>query len=334
MLAISTQATGRNMSKTPFSEGERVLCFHHGLLYESKCMSVEQKGGIVKYLIHYNGWNKSYDEWVDEKRLLKHTPENIDRKRKMAAEANKGKREKKSHKKGASSEKEQENRPGNKRSASDEESSVGPPSQDRSASEAPPVVKKKSHKKQRVDDTPTPSLGEDGLQQLRALLLPRTLKIQLVDDSDFITNQLKIITVPRTPTVADVLRAYVNTCPDHLRSEGQEVVSGLLQLFDSCVGPLLLYRLERWQYRALLDMQPPRRLHDVYGPEHLLRMLVKLPTLLAGVRESNGDPGPVPLDNIILHANGILRYMSDHARELFLLEYETPPLAYLRQSLG
>ncbi len=47
-----------------FSEGEKVLCFHGPLIYEAKVMKA-QPGG--KYRIHYNGWNKKWDEWVREK---------------------------------------------------------------------------------------------------------------------------------------------------------------------------------------------------------------------------------------------------------------------------
>ena len=54
-----------------FVTGERVLCFHGPLLYEAKCVKAEVKDKIVRYFIHYNGWNKNWDEWVPETRVLK-----------------------------------------------------------------------------------------------------------------------------------------------------------------------------------------------------------------------------------------------------------------------
>ncbi|KAK7115438.1 mortality factor 4-like protein 1 [Littorina saxatilis] len=57
--------------KTKFQEGEKVLCFHGPLLYEAKCTKVDVKDKQTKYHIHYNGWNKNWDEWVPESRVLK-----------------------------------------------------------------------------------------------------------------------------------------------------------------------------------------------------------------------------------------------------------------------
>ncbi|XP_064619068.1 mortality factor 4-like protein 1 isoform X2 [Lineus longissimus] len=57
--------------KPKFQEGEKVLCFHGPLLYEAKCVKSEVKDKVVRYFIHYNGWNKNWDEWVPETRVLK-----------------------------------------------------------------------------------------------------------------------------------------------------------------------------------------------------------------------------------------------------------------------
>ena len=57
--------------KYKFQEGEKVLCFHGPLLYEAKCVKAETKDKTNRYFIHYNGWNKSWDEWVPETRVLK-----------------------------------------------------------------------------------------------------------------------------------------------------------------------------------------------------------------------------------------------------------------------
>ena len=50
-----------------------MLCFHGPLLYEAKCVKDKQ----VKYFIHYNGWNKNWDEWVPESRVLKYMDANL-----------------------------------------------------------------------------------------------------------------------------------------------------------------------------------------------------------------------------------------------------------------
>ena len=66
-----------------FLEGERVLCFHGPLIYEAKINKVKEvkvkvpqgadpdaTATVVKYFIHYHGWNKNWDEWVRKLSLI------------------------------------------------------------------------------------------------------------------------------------------------------------------------------------------------------------------------------------------------------------------------
>ena len=63
--------------KPKFQEGEWVLCFHGPPLHEAKCVKVAIKDKQVKYFIHYSGWNKNWDEWVPESRVLKYVDTNL-----------------------------------------------------------------------------------------------------------------------------------------------------------------------------------------------------------------------------------------------------------------
>ncbi|CAB4054054.1 MORF4L1 [Lepeophtheirus salmonis] len=59
-----------------FSENEKLLCYHGPLLYEAKCVKTRKEGsGGYSYYVHYQGWNKNWDEWVTEGRMLKINPE-------------------------------------------------------------------------------------------------------------------------------------------------------------------------------------------------------------------------------------------------------------------
>ncbi|XP_059179378.1 mortality factor 4-like protein 1 isoform X2 [Physella acuta] len=69
--------------KPKFQEGEKVLCYHGPLLYEAKCMRMEVKEGKVQYLIHYNGWNKNWDEWVQESRVVKNNEAGIQKQKEL-----------------------------------------------------------------------------------------------------------------------------------------------------------------------------------------------------------------------------------------------------------
>ncbi|TRY76368.1 hypothetical protein TCAL_11353 [Tigriopus californicus] len=72
--------------KPKFTESEKVLCFHGPLLYEAKCVKSRrdpQAKGEFQFFVHYQGWNKNWDEWVPESRILKINPENLDKKDKL-----------------------------------------------------------------------------------------------------------------------------------------------------------------------------------------------------------------------------------------------------------
>lgn len=57
-----------------------MLCFHGPLIYEAKCIKAEVRdSNKAMFLIHYNGWNKHWDEWVPENRVLKYNDSNLQR---------------------------------------------------------------------------------------------------------------------------------------------------------------------------------------------------------------------------------------------------------------
>ena len=39
------------------------------LTYEAKIIGIEETATRRDYLVHYNGWNNRYDEWIDESRI-------------------------------------------------------------------------------------------------------------------------------------------------------------------------------------------------------------------------------------------------------------------------
>ncbi|XP_065319520.1 uncharacterized protein LOC135927455 isoform X4 [Gordionus sp. m RMFG-2023] len=63
--------------ESEFCSEELILCYHGPLLYEAKILKKFQIQNEKKYYIHYSGWNKNWDEWVNEARILKLNPENI-----------------------------------------------------------------------------------------------------------------------------------------------------------------------------------------------------------------------------------------------------------------
>uniref|UniRef100_A0A8D3DZC4 FERM and PDZ domain containing 4 n=1 Tax=Scophthalmus maximus TaxID=52904 RepID=A0A8D3DZC4_SCOMX len=83
--------------KYQFRKGERVLCFEPDpskakVLYDAKVIDVligtDDHGRLIpKYLIHFNGWNRSWDRWAAEDHVLRDTEESRELQRKLARKA-------------------------------------------------------------------------------------------------------------------------------------------------------------------------------------------------------------------------------------------------------
>jgi mortality factor 4-like protein 1 len=113
---------------------------------------------------------------------------------------------------------------------------------------------------------------------------PLTLKKQLVDDWEYVTQLGKLVKLPRSPTVDEILKKYLEhraKKDSKINDSYAEILKGLRCYFDKALPAMLLYKKERDQYTEEVkgDVSPS----TVYGAEHLLRLFVKLPELLAFV---------------------------------------------------
>lgn len=121
-------------------------------------------------------------------------------------------------------------------------------------------------------------------EKLVKIQIPSTLKKQLVDDWEFVTQQDKLVKLPRSPNVDDVLKKYLEyrtrkdgTINDYIA----EILNGIRCYFDKALPLMLFYKKERQQYNeAVTNNASPS---TIYGAEHLLRLFVKLPELLVYV---------------------------------------------------
>jgi len=301
-----------DMPPSLFANNERVLCFHGTLIYEGKVIKVEVKDGVWNCFIHYAGWSKSWDEFVPETRVLKWTPENLQRQKehKMAHED-----QIRSSKKAANAAK--PSTPSTKRKTSiagDSTTSSANVSTTDSRPSTPTLGDQKPPKLAKIGTTGvTPSgkttpaetldidasskkrkRGENVETELSYLVkqevqisLPELLKVFLVDDWDAICRQKKLLNIPSRHSVDDVLEAYKKSTnendPDMYTNE---VCAGIKEYFDSMLGSQLLYRFERSQYSDILTKLRKEKKDDVsmssvYGPPHLLRLFTKLGTCLS-----------------------------------------------------
>ncbi|KAF8570167.1 hypothetical protein P879_00573 [Paragonimus westermani] len=406
--------------------GEKLLCFHGPLLYEAKCLDVKVKEDGVMYLVHYQGWNKNWDEWVTDKRIFKFNEEGLRKQKELEQQIKSGKKVKilrKSDLKKQSypppeimDEIEQSLRPleeaqGKEPSsrsftlldteskevdvlsttkakrtletASPEElktvedittsipvttalpvePTVTPPLK------APDNVKPPHSTPEETNPpvTQTPSTGrrrkgrpatsEGSMENDEGFLtapqlkmeLPASLKAWLVDDWDLVTRQARLYELPASYPISSLMLdflQYANTSEvksehmDTTQTVGSpaaiitsdlrhEFVAGLQHYFNQVIGSHLLYKFERLQYAELLKQHVDKRMSDIYGSMHLLRLFVKLREMIACTRV---DPQGIPVLEALTRE--FLEFLHQNRKRCFRLEdYTVATAEYQRRAM-
>ncbi|KAJ3244627.1 Esa1p-associated factor [Chytriomyces hyalinus] len=298
---VSTQAPGHQIN---FTEGERILCFHGPLLYEAKVLKTDFRHGKANpaengphYFIHYKGWKQTWDEWVPESRTLKYNDQNLKRQSDLNSLNTKKKAQ---------------------------QAAAAANSGDGKKTDGGAVDSKKRQRE-------TGEKEEEYLKRPEIKIpIPESLKIQLVDDWENVTKNQKLVSLPRTPNVTQILKLFKeNTLKNlanyaHQEDVLDELVNGLKSYFDKALGNILLYRFERQQYVELKKKFSDKDMSDVYGAEHLLRLFVQLPQLIA---HTNMDQETIlTLKDLFVE---FLKYLEANASQLFLQSYENATPAYI-----
>ncbi|KAF7795288.1 hypothetical protein EIP86_006442 [Pleurotus ostreatoroseus] len=286
-----------------FSIGERVLCYHGPLIYEAKILKSEHwdeattKTGDVgpHFFVHYKGWKQTWDEWVHPRRLLKLTDTNLELQKTLA----------------------QANAAANAPTAA-AASGAGAHVKGAGKKDAGRLTtgrKDGRGLKRGRDDDDTARKPE------MKLVVPEMLKVLLVDDWEAVTKNNQLVALPRTPNVVELLdewKQHVLAQPKStLRTPATllpTLLAGLTTYFDRALGANLLYRFERPQYADVrrryvtgpaVVVGQEREMSKIYGAEHLLRMLVSMPAMVAS---SSMDPESVGL--VRDYVNDLLAYVS------------------------
>ncbi|KIY48324.1 MRG-domain-containing protein [Fistulina hepatica ATCC 64428] len=300
------------MSDSPvYTVKERVLCHHHGLIYEAKILQVKNfeepnktsgETGI-HYFVHYKGWKQTWDEWVSPSRLLKFNEENLAKQKAVNSELMK-------------------------------------------PQPAKPTATMSSASAYRDKDTGrrkgkrTRDEYEEGHRRPEMKLnIPESLKVKLVDDWEAVTKNNQLVTVPREPSVEQILAEFEEYVkkeqPSHLREPTvliSSITSGLQIYFDRALGSNLLYRFERPQYATVREryitgqqviIGQEREMSAVYGAEHLLRMIISLPQM---VSQSSLDAESVAI--VRDYVNELLLWIERESSRVFQAEYEHASIQY------
>lgn len=269
MKMVSTRGV-----KIKFHEGEKVLCYEPDpskakVLYESKVLETgvtKDKRGkkVAEYLIHFNGWNSSWDRFVLEEFILKDCPENRALQKRLAQEAaiklkNKKKRQRLADLlKVSIDEKKLKLRANCRRGMA--ESSETSSSESSSSSSSDEECQENGVVDAKANVVPTVMAS--------ALSLPEKLKKQLEADCCLINKKKKLVKLPSEPSVICILERYVRYFAKQMLINTQkstqakgcnaslsickEVVDGLRIYFDFTLPHLLLYNVEKQQHEHVM----------------------------------------------------------------------------------
>ncbi|KAF8454544.1 MRG-domain-containing protein [Terfezia claveryi] len=280
---------------------EKVLCFHGPMLYEAKVIDVKpgaDKKDSPEYKVHYKGWKNTWDEFVPQDRLRKMTPENLELQKALKEAA-------------------RPTQKGGVKSTPDGKKASGNMAGGKASSEdfstAPPTARGQKRTREMEMEKEDDFLRKNEIK----LFIPDVLKATLVDDWEYITKNQQLVPLPKNINVIKILENY--KAASAKRREGsaesdifEEIVAGLRLYFDRCLGNILLYRFERQQYLNMRKEYPEKEPSEIYGAEHLLRLFVSMPELLA---HTNMDQQSV--NKLREHLDEFIRYMAKNHEQYF-----------------
>ncbi|KAF8863582.1 histone acetylase complex subunit [Acephala macrosclerotiorum] len=314
-----------NQATSPYAKDEKVLCFHHEMLYEAKILDVRpteagKENTNWQYKIHYKGWKNTWDDWVPQDRVRKFTDEN----KELAAQLHNQmkmlqNKAPKSITKGKTG----------RANGSDFSSARG--SEERHASAAA----QSSRGPRRHRDYDLENEESFHARPSVHLPIPDHIKAILVDDWENVTKNQQLVPVPSDHSVDSILNDYLafenpkRQAGSHQADLLLEVVAGLKEYFEKCLGRILLYRFERQQYLEVREewATSGKSALTTYGAEHFCRLLVSLPELLA---QTNMDQQSC--NRLCEELTKLTIWLGRNAKLYFAKEYETPGPSYIEKA--
>ncbi|CZS87985.1 hypothetical protein WAI453_000374 [Rhynchosporium graminicola] len=170
--------------------------------------------------------------------------------------------------------------------------------------------------------------------------VPDHIKAILVDDWENVTKNQQLVPLPAAYSVNKILDDYLDF-ETSKRQTGSatadildEVVAGLREYFEKTLGRILLYRFERSQYIEVRDgfnkstgELAGKSVSDTYGAEHLCRLIVTLPELIA---QTNMDTQSA--NRLREELTKFTIWIGRNVSKYFVSEYETPGPEYAEKA--
>ncbi|EXJ92380.1 hypothetical protein A1O3_00930 [Capronia epimyces CBS 606.96] len=168
--------------------------------------------------------------------------------------------------------------------------------------------------------------------------IPDHLKNLLVDDWENVTKSLLLVPLPSQAPANYILDEYFNEEKLNRRLGSveadilEEFVTGLKTYFEKAVGKILLYRFERNQLQDVRKLWESGKYKDwegkgpgdCYGAEHLTRLIVNLPEIVA---QTNMDAESVT--RLKLELSKFTTWLSRNSQRFFCAKYEKPSAEYV-----
>jgi len=117
--------------------------------------------------------------------------------------------------------------------------------------------------------------------------IPDELKHYLTDDWYAIVREHKLLELPAKVTVQQITEQYlahkksVKSTSASKEVAINDVLDGIIEYFNVMLGSQLLYKFERTQYTDIMQKHPDTPLSELYGSFHLLRLFVRLGSMLS-----------------------------------------------------
>jgi len=309
-----------------FQVNGRCLAYHGPLLYEAKIIKFHEAGsdgvlskdkkedkiesakdqeipeelfGEDSYFIHYKGWKSTWDEWVPIRRLRAWNIENLKLQKEL------------------------------KKAALSSTSTVSASSSGKKAVDLKMSTVPNSRANKRRGEMDLDKEEEYLKRPEINILIPDPLKSLLVDDWEIVTKEHQLLQLPVKPSVNDILKQYrqfVGKKGGIAEAEiMDEFLGGLKIYFNRSLGNLLLYRFERQQYLNLTKdpEYKDQELSAIYGAEHLMRLMVTLPALIAQTTMDQQSVGTLKE-----HVEDFLKFVDKNKKEYFLKRYENVTPSY------
>lgn len=304
--------------------GDKIICEHKGLKYEAKIMNDRnnpdslEKTPEKQFFIHYQGWSKNWDEWVDESRIFQYNEANI--------ALMKEQRTSQSRSKGV----------GSIRKKAPPINSGPSPTGGTAISQQNQSVSSTISSQGSISESLI--LEPEGPIQLDKevkIKIPDEMKNWLIDDDNQIKNK-KLSSLPARIPIATILKDFVNYKKTSTKSPGDkevvlnELTLGVKHYFNVMLGAHLLYKFERLQYQNVLkDHGKDVDLTAHYGVIHLARLFTKIGRPLAATSLDSQS-----IQTLVNYIQDLLKFISKQSH-LFDLDknYIIAPPDYIKNAL-